>query len=58
MAFIIENLATIIISVIIFSLMTLAAVYIYKQKKKGRCVGCDVGVCPKNCGGCSYHSKK
>ncbi|MFA5659218.1 MAG: FeoB-associated Cys-rich membrane protein [Oscillospiraceae bacterium] len=57
MNFIIENLATIIISVIVLSLIVLAAVYIYKQKKKGKCVGCDGGSCPGSCKDCSYTKK-
>lgn len=48
---ILRNIATIIISLIIIGLAALAARYLIKKSKSGECVGCK-----GDCSGCIYKS--
>lgn len=54
-----EILANLIIILILAAIVGAAAIYIYKEKKKGnRCIGCPAaGTCPR-AGACHASSRK
>jgi len=50
--FIIDNIGTIIVSIILLTLFVLALVKIIKAYKKGKCIGCSC-----DCDKCKYNKK-
>ncbi|HOA33246.1 MAG: FeoB-associated Cys-rich membrane protein [Clostridiales bacterium] len=57
--YIINNLGTIVVSLIVLALLVLAVVRIRRQRKQGGCAGCP-GCSDGNmyCGGCELNQQK
>lgn len=45
-------LASILIGCVLACLAGLAVVYIIRQKRRGKCIGCDAASCGKKCSCC------
>lgn len=52
-SWVVTNIATIVISLIVLSLMGFAFRHLIKAKKSGKCAGC--GIDCNSCSGCSGH---
>jgi hypothetical protein len=47
-----ENLGTILVGLVVFGILAAVVAKLIRDKRKGKCVGCDCG-----CGGSACHTK-